>query len=79
MSRLPTSKDALLMVQHFHINEAQTITVSLNKPCLKVKEVWDHAHIPTQRVDSCAHKLSKLYHQYQMLKVNRNGQRESDK
>ncbi|KAG7165343.1 hypothetical protein Hamer_G007156 [Homarus americanus] len=78
MSRLPTSKDALLMVQHFHINEAQTITVSLNKACLKVKEVWDHAHIPTQRVDSCARKLSKLYHQYQMLKVNRNRQRESD-
>src|SRR5688572_28989116 len=40
--------------------------------------IWMRARIPTQLVDLCVRKLSKLYQNYLALKVNRTRQQESD-
>lgn len=75
-ARLPRGLDVLRVLQFYHFDEGNTLPVSYKKTCDAVLCVWERARIPTQRVDSCVRKLSRLYEQYLLLKKNR--ARESD-
>ena len=78
-ARLPRGIDVLQLVQFHHLNEGKTLPESYQKACDEAISVWERARIPTQRVDSCVRKLSKLYEHYQSLKKNRSRKRESDR
>ena len=76
-ARLPTCSDVLRLVQYHHHSEAQTLRKSYNIACEEVLKVWERARIPTQRIDSCVRKLTRLYEEYITLKKNRKTQLQS--
>jgi len=78
-ARLPRALDVLRLFQFHHVTEGRTVQNSYKMTCDAVIAVWNRAAIPTQRVDSCIRKLSKLYEEYSALKKNRTRQRESDR
>jgi hypothetical protein len=53
--------------------------VSYKSACEELLTVWAYAKIPTQRIDSCVRKLSKLYERYLALKVHRTRELERDR
>src|SRR5215469_7417663 len=76
-ARLPTCSDVLRLVQYHHHSEAHTLRKSYNISCEEVLKVWERARIPTQRIDSCVRKLTRLYEEYITLKKNRKTQLQS--
>ena len=79
-ARLPRSLDVLQLLEFHHITEGRTLPESYKMACDAVICIWMRARIPTQRVDSCVRKLSKLFQNYlAALKVLRTRQRESDR
>lgn len=78
-ARLPRMLDVLQLVQFHDLTEGRTLRESYRMSCDAVICIWMRARIPTQRVDSCVRKLSKLHQNYLALKVHRKRQRESDR
>jgi hypothetical protein len=78
-ARLPRMLDVLQLLQFHHFIEGRTLPESYKMACDAVIFIWMRARIPTQRVDSCVRKLSKLHENYLALKVHRKRQRESDR
>ena len=78
-ARLPRALDVLRLFQFHHVTKGKTVQNSYKMTCDAVIAVWDRAAIPTQRIDSCIRKLSKLHDNYLALKKNRTRQRESDR
>ena len=78
-ARLPRNLDVLRLLKFYHIDEGRTIPASYKLACEAVSTVWERAKIPTQRIDSCVRKLSKIHNKYVSLKKNRTRKRESDR
>ncbi len=78
-ARLPRMLDVLQLLQFHHLTEGRTLPESYKMTCDAVICIWMRARIPTQRVDSCVRKLSKLHQNYLALKVHRTRKRESDR
>ena len=78
-ARLPRGLDVLRLVQFYHVESGHTLPESYKLSCEAVIAVWNRAHIPVQRIDSCIRKLSKVHKTYLNLKTHRNRQRENDR
>lgn len=78
-ARLPRGLDVLRLVQFHHLEDEKTLPESYKLACEKVISIWQRARIPTQRIDSCVRKLSKLYDKYISLKKSRTRHQESDR
>lgn len=76
-SRLATNRDVLLCLQFHHLEDHKTVKESIHYTIQEVLAIWSNARIPTQRIDSCERKLSKLFNTYQRLKIDRKKEWES--
>lgn len=78
-ARLPRGLYVLRIVQFYNLNEKRTLPVSCKLTCEQVITVWERARMPTQRIDSCVRKVSKLFERYRSLRKHRTREGEAVK
>lgn len=69
--KLPTKQEVLSCFFFHHVNEKETVPVSLRKTIDAVMAVWDRASLKTSTVAYCVKKLKSLVDQYTALKKSK--------
>ena len=78
-AQLPSNGEVLGLLTYKLEVEKRSISVSENEVSHIVKEVWDRARIPIQRIDSVVRKMEKLRQEYVLVRKGKKHKRSSQR